>query len=68
MVTAIRQELRHSPPMGPKAYRSYSISDVSSFSSVSVLSFDPVRVSAQCVGEPQFGCSSSVMDTSITTK
>ena len=36
------------PTMGPKAHRSRSISDVS-FTTVSVLSFDPVRVRALCV-------------------
>ena len=33
------------------AHRSCSISDVSSFSTVSVLSFDPVRMKALCVEE-----------------
>ena len=45
--------------MGPSAHRSHSISDVSSFSTVSVLSFDPIRVRALCVEEPQLGCISS---------
>ena len=47
----IRQELG-TPPMAPNAHRSRSISDVSSFSTVSVLSFDPIRVMALCVEVP----------------
>ena len=47
------------PPMGPKVHRFRSISDVSSFSTVSVLSFDPILVRALCVGEPRLGCFSS---------
>ena len=39
--------------MGPKAHRSRSNSDVSACSMVSVLSFDPIRVRALCVEEPQ---------------
>ena len=37
------------PPMEPNAHRSRSISDVSSFSSVSVLGFYPIRERALCV-------------------
>ena len=40
------------PPMEPNAHRSRSISDVSTFSTVSVFSFDPIRVRALCVEEP----------------
>ena len=40
-------------PMGPNARRSRSISDVSSFSTVSVLSVYPTRVGALCVEKPQ---------------
>ena len=48
------------PPDGTKrAHRSRSISDVSSFSTVSVLSFYPIRVRALCVKQPQVGCISS---------
>ncbi len=39
------------PPVGPNAHRSRSISDVSSFSTVSVLSFEPIRMRALCVEE-----------------
>ena len=45
--------------MGPDAHISRSISDVSSFSIVSVLSFDPIRVRALCVEEPVLGWISS---------
>ena len=41
--------------MGPNTHRSRSISDVSSFSTESALSFDLIRVRAQCVEEPQPG-------------
>ena len=55
----IRLELGHYPPMGPNAHRSGSISDVSSVSTVSVLSFDPIRVRALYVEEPLLRCISS---------
>ena len=38
--------------MGLNAHRSRLISEVSAFSSVTVLSFDPIRVRALCVEEP----------------
>ena len=47
--------------MEPNAHRSRSMSDVSSFSTVYVLSVYPIRVRALCVVEPQLGCISSVM-------
>ena len=40
-------------------HRSHSISDVLSFSMVSVLSFDPIGVRALCGEESQLGCISS---------
>ena len=40
------------PPMGPNAHKSRSIAKVSSLSTASVLSFDPIRVRALCVEEP----------------
>jgi len=55
-VRAIRQELGHLPPDGTKRAQ---ISDVASFSAVSVLSFDPIRVRALSIEEPQLGCISS---------
>ena len=56
---AIKQELGHSPPpMEPKAHI-ISISDVSSFSTVSILSCYPIREVALCVEEPQLGWISS---------
>ena len=55
---AVRQELGHSPD-GPNPRRSRSILDVSSLSTVSVLSFDPIRVRALCVEELQLGWISS---------
>ena len=42
--------------MVPNAHRSRSISDVSSFSTVSVLSLYAIRVNALCVQKPQLGC------------
>ena len=45
--------------MEPNTHISRSISDVSSFSTVSVLSFDPILKRALCVEVPQFGCISS---------
>ena len=45
--------------MGPNTHRSRSISDVLSFSTVSVLGFDPIRVRALYVEEPQLRCISS---------
>ena len=42
--------------MKPNARRSRSISDISSFNTVSVLSSYPIRVRALCVEEPQLGC------------
>ena len=40
-------------------HRSRSISDIPSFSKVSVLSFDPIHVRALCVELSQLGCISS---------
>ena len=42
--------------MESNAHRSRSISDVSSFSTVSVLSFYDIRVRALRVQKPQLGC------------
>ena len=53
-IRAVRQEL------GTNANRSRSISAVSSFSTVSILRFDYIRVRALCVDEPQLGCISCV--------
>ena len=47
-------------PVGPNAHRSRSNSDVASFSTVSVLSFYPIRVRALRAEEPQLRCISSV--------
>ena len=44
----------------PNAHRSHSISDISSFSTVSVLSFYTIHVRALCVKEPQLRRISSV--------
>ena len=52
--------------MGPNAHRCRSISDVLSFSTVSVVSFDPIRVRALCVEEPQLGRISSDRTRSVT--
>ena len=41
--------------MGPNAHKSRSISDVSSFSTIAVLSFGPIRLRALCVEVPQPG-------------
>ena len=40
-------------------HRSHSISDISSFNMVSMLSFDPIRVRVLYVEEPQLRCISS---------
>ena len=40
-------------------HSSRSILDVSSFGTVSVLSFNPIRIRALCIEEPQLGCISS---------
>ena len=61
----ISQELGRSAPMGPNAHRSRSISDVSSFSTVSVLCSNSTRVRVLCAEETQIGCISSHIGLSL---
>ena len=53
------------PPMEPNAHRSRSISDVSSFNTVSVLNLYHICLRALCVEEPKLGCISSVVSLSL---